>query len=96
MENKFTDQDGNFLPSIPHKDGEGYTIGYLEELLEWIYLSNERDPQDRLSDILQIEKIISDGLKSSKVSRFTINYIPTWSVKLKEQIDQLLEEINGE
>jgi hypothetical protein len=78
-ENHYTGPDGEFLPTTPKKDGE-VTIGYCEELLEWLYYCPDIDYDDKLERILKIEELIDKLI--NRLGR--INYKRTWSIKLQK------------
>lgn len=78
-----TDKDGNFTSSYPHGNGS-YSIGYLEDLCQWVYYHNSMNKEEKIKTILDIENIISEHLSNGNVSKMKINYKPTWSVKLME------------
>jgi hypothetical protein len=82
---RFTGPDGEFQPTTPKKDGE-ISIGYCEELLEWLYYNDDLDDDDKLERILKIENLIQKLLKKMFAGdRYPI-YKPTWSVKLQNDM----------
>lgn len=73
---RLCDEDGNFVSSHPGGPGTGIiSIGYLEEVCEWLYYHNDLTPEEKRSRILLMEGQIRKHLNG-------INYIPTWSTKL--------------
>ena len=82
---RFTGTDGEFVSTFKNEPGKT-SIGYLEELLEWLYYHDNIDNDEKLEKILGLEEMISKFLKNSDMVRGGINYIPTWSVKLKKDM----------
>lgn len=79
-------KDGSFKPSdkyIPTKD-KHYSIGYLEELCEWIYYRDDLSDDEKMIDILNIENILKVALNG--MVGMKIVYTPTWSVKLEKSL----------
>lgn len=74
---RLCDENGRFVSSCPGGDGVGYSIGYLEELCEWVYNYANLSKKDMLKNILDIEGITREKLKS-----MGIGFVPTWSKKL--------------
>ena len=68
---ELTDSDGYFK-SVFDKN----TIGYLEELCEFVYLG-DNTTEEKLKHILMLEELITKHL-----SKMGIGYRPTWSKKL--------------
>jgi hypothetical protein len=83
---RFTGPDGEFISTFKKEPGK-ITIGYLEELLEWLYYHDNIDNDEKMKNILVIEEMISKLLKDSNMVRGGINYVPTWSVKLKKDMN---------
>jgi len=85
---KNTDENGEFVPSPEYslKEDGRYTVGYLEELCEWVYNNDELDDETRLKQILLLESIIKSMVKSIVKG---CNYIPTWSKKLTEKLEKI-------
>ena len=80
---KFTDKDGKFESTHKHAEGET-SIGYLEELLEWIYEHDNMSKKEKMKFTLSIEDMIEEFLNEGGLSTFKINYVRTWSIKLKK------------
>lgn len=83
---ELTDKDGNFKSKYPGGPEKGYSLGYLEELCEWLYVHDDLTNDEKLLQILVIEDLIEKSLKESNVSSFPINYIRTWSTKLTNKM----------
>ena len=85
---RFVGPDGGFKPTYQPKKGT-MTIGYLEELLEWLYYHDNITDEEKMQNILNIEKMIQDLLNGkggrSMVSG-GITYRPTWSKRLKKDL----------
>lgn len=75
---RFIGKNGEFVPTIPRKDNETISIGYLEELCEYVFYHNNKTNEEKLKEILELEKIIERLL-----SKMKIKYKPSWSVKAK-------------
>lgn len=73
-----TDENGGFKSEHPHEDGNYYSIGYLEDLCQWVTYHNTMSHEEKMKSVLTIESALSRHL-----SEMGINYIPTWSKKLK-------------
>jgi hypothetical protein len=82
---RFVGPDGEFASTFK-KDPGKINIGYLEELLEWLYYHDNIDNDEKLEKILSIELVISNLLNESGMFKGGVNYIPTWSVKLKKDM----------
>jgi len=94
---RLTDLNGNFISQYPKVDGE-VSIGFLEELCEWICFHNNMTEKNKIETILNLEsimtKILSDDTIERPISKFAINYIPTWSKYFEEhksKITHLIE-----
>jgi len=79
--NRLISPDGGFQSEFPGGKGGSCSIGYLEDLCEWIYHHNNMTNKQKLKTILKIEKIIAKMVKKMILN---CDYIPTWSTKLKE------------
>jgi hypothetical protein len=77
---RFVGPNGEFQPTHQLKKGT-INIGYLEELLEWLYYHDSIP--NKMERILSIEYIIQN-LLNGRDSRNNITYKPTWSKKLIE------------
>jgi hypothetical protein len=86
---RFCGKDGEFVPSVPRKDGK-LSIQYLEELCEWVYFHNVYTDEEKLKHILGLENIVRKFLK--ELVAFKCNYIPTWSTKLEKDIKKKLKK----
>lgn len=76
---RLCDKDGNFISSCPGGPGTGsISIGYLEELCEWVYHYADLPKEEILNRILALEDITRKHL-----SDMGIGFIPTWSKKLQ-------------
>ena len=73
-----TDEDGGFKSEYPHEDGN-YSIGYLEDLCQWVTYHNNMTHEEKMESVLTFESIISGHL-----SEMGIHYVPTWSKILNE------------
>jgi hypothetical protein len=82
---ELTDKDGNFKSKYPGEPGK-YTLGYLEELCEWLYVHDVLSNEEKVVQIMAIEDLIEKALKEGNISSFPINYIRTWSTKLKNKM----------
>jgi hypothetical protein len=80
---RFVGPDGEFQPTEQPKEGTT-TIQYLEELLEWIYYHDNMPNEEKMKFINGIEEEIQRNLNGSFGRK--INYIPTWSTKLKKDL----------
>ena len=83
---RFVGSDGGFQPTNQPEEGTT-TIQYLEELLEWLYYHDNISDEEKMRLITGIEDQIQSLLNGGSGKRFTsveINYIPTWSTKLKK------------
>lgn len=74
-----TGEKGEFKSEFPHGDGV-ISIGYLEDACQWIYYHNDLTDVEKIKRTLSLEKMIQDYLGDG------INYIPTWSRKLKRKL----------
>jgi hypothetical protein len=83
--NRFVGPDGEFKPTKERKDGE-ISIGYLEELCEYLYYHDNITNEEKLEHILNMEKIIRNLLSGDTFMKGGIRYRPTWSVKLKKDM----------
>ena len=83
--NELTDDDGFFKSRYPGNKDD-FSIGFLEELCEWIYLNPDNTYEYKLKTILDLEEMIQYALNGGEderpMVRGGINYIPTWSTKL--------------
>lgn len=82
MKTKFTGPNGEFQSTHQLEPGH-ITIGYLEEMLEWLFYHNNMSKKEKLKNILNVESMIKDLVKSS-FDPVNAEYIPTWSKKLKK------------
>jgi hypothetical protein len=82
MKAKFTGPNGEFQSTHQLEPGT-VTIGYLEELLEWLFYHNNLTDDEKLEKILNIEGMIRELLKDS-FAPADVEYTPTWSTKLKK------------
>lgn len=77
---RLSNENGDFVSSFAGGPGTGsISIGYLEELCEWLYYRTDIDDEEKLAKILPMEKLIKKYLGS-------INYIPTWSKKFNNYV----------
>jgi hypothetical protein len=81
---RFVGPDGEFQPTEQPKEGTT-TIQYLEELLEWLYYHDNISNEEKMKLIIGIEEQIQKNLNG--FSSRKINYIPTWSTKLKKDLE---------
>ena len=79
---RFVGPEGEFVPSIPRKDGT-ISIGFLEELGEWIYYHDALTDDEKLERMLDIEKIIIKLLSEIMPG---CGFKPTWSKKQKDKM----------
>ena len=91
---RLTDTEGNFISQYPGKaDGE-ISIGFLEELCEWICFHDNMAENQKIETILNLESIIknlfSGDTEGKTVSKFTINYIPTWSTYFEKNKSKII------
>ena len=82
MKTKFTGPNGEFQSTHQLEPGH-ITIGYLEEMLEWLFYHNNMPKKEKLENILNIESMIKDLVKS-QFDPVNAEYTPTWSKKLKK------------
>lgn len=80
---RFVGPNGEFVSTHKLEPGT-ISIGYCEELCEWIYYHNDLTNKEKTEQIDNMEGIVRNLL--NKMSSFKINYIPTWSKKLEEKI----------
>lgn len=84
--------NGEFVSSFPANENV-LTIGYIEELCEWVYHHNNMTDAEKLEYITQLEGIIAKHLSGEDETGklmsedempfgMPVNYIPTWSKKL--------------
>lgn len=66
------DENGFFKSDMPH--GDGYSIGYLEDLCQWLYYRDDLTEDKRLENILNVESVIQNLLGE-------LRYVPYWSKK---------------
>ena len=86
---RLNDSEGSFISQYPK-----ISIGFLEELCEWVCFHNNMTEDQKIEYILGIEEQIKECLSGGNVSKFAINYIPTWSKyfeKNKSKIEHLVE-----
>lgn len=86
--------NGEFVSSFPGNPDESIlSIGYIEELCEWVYHHNNMTSAEKLFFITGLEAVISEKFsgedENGKIKEdsdlpfgFPIKYIPTWSKKL--------------
>jgi hypothetical protein len=86
VKNRFVDENGFFKPSVPLPKGK-ISIGYLDELCEFVYYGDDPDTK-KMESILGLEDYIRTILNDHIVSSMDINFIPTWSKKLEKQIQK--------
>lgn len=79
---RFVGPNGEFVPTVQPPEGT-MSLQYLEELMEWLYYHDNITEEEKLKQLLNIEKIAADHLK--KLVRNCV-YKPTWSVKLLKTI----------
>ena len=82
MRKKLTNSKGEFVSEYPGEIGKGFSIGYLEDLCEWVYYRKDRTYEQKLEQTLGIEAIIRKMLTDGSLIEHKVNYIPTWSKKL--------------
>lgn len=80
--------DGYFKSQYPGGVDAHYSIGFLEELCEFVVCVTDLTYDEKLEKVLDLEDIIRKMLngEDSKDGRAMVrgvNYIPTWSPKLK-------------
>lgn len=73
------DENGNFKSEYPREKGK-ISIGYIEDVCQWTYYRKDLTNDEKLETILKLENIIQNMLNRSDMK---MNYIPTWSTKLK-------------
>ena len=83
MKTKFTGTNGEFQSTQQLEPGH-ITIGYLEEMLEWLFYHNNMSKKEKLKNIINVEDMIKDLVKS-QFDPVNAEYIPTWSKKLKNE-----------
>lgn len=84
-------EDDHFKSQYPGSTITGeYSIGFLEELCEYVVCLTDLSYEDKLEKVLGIEDIIRKMLNGEfdenkrPMVRGGINYHPTWSKKLTE------------
>jgi len=77
---RFVGPEGEFVPSIPRDEGT-ISIGFLEELCEWIYYHDALTDDEKMERILDMEKIIVRLLADIMPG---CGFKPTWS-KMQEK-----------
>lgn len=87
---RFIGPDGEFQPTEQPKEGTT-TIQYLEELLEWLYYHDNISDEEKMKFITgieeQIQSLLNGGSGNKRFTSGKINYIPTWSTKLKKDLE---------
>jgi len=88
--NRLIGPDGEFVSSFPGGPGSDViSIGYLEELCEWVFYHNDMPEDLKLSRILALENEIQHLLNGTEDGKpmmgIPCRYIPTWSTKLIEK-----------
>jgi hypothetical protein len=76
----YADENGDFKSNIKLPKGRT-NIAYIEQAVLWIYTHPDLTEQEKLERILSAENIIHDLL-----NEMNIEYIPTYSTKLKTEI----------
>ena len=89
--NRLVTPDGGFKSEFPGGVGQGYSIGYLEDLCEWIYCHDSLTDKEKMERILPVEKMIEKHLQG--FSKYKINYMPTWSTKLEEKKEKMKKSL---
>ena len=79
---RLSDENGDFISSYPGGDGQ-ISLGYLEELCEWLYYREDLEKEEKLTKILQMEQMMRERLGGNSFIKGGINFIPTWSTKLQ-------------
>ena len=74
------DENGEFISANPHDDGH-VSIGYLEDICQWLFYHNNIEFEEKLDKIQRIERMIEKYLNG-------IHYIPYWSAKLNVTKDE--------
>lgn len=82
-------EDGSFVSAFPGYDGDSCSIGFLEELCEYVHFYSDKSDQEKLDDIIAMEELICKLLGGSY--KMTINYIPTWSIAQKKKMGIKIE-----
>jgi hypothetical protein len=86
---RFVGPNGEFQPTEQPKEGTT-TIQFMEELLEWIYYHDSMPFEEKMKFITGIEEQIQSLLNGDQGGTpfgMPINYIPTWSTKLKKDLE---------
>lgn len=87
---RFIGPDGEFQPTNQPEEGTT-TIQYLEELLEWLYYHDNISDEEKIKFITgieeQIQSLLNGGSGNKRFTSGKINYIPTWSKKLKKDLE---------
>jgi hypothetical protein len=85
---RFVGPNGEFQPTEQPKKGTT-TIQFMEELLEWIYYHDNMPFEEKMKFITGIEEqiqLLLNGDQGGTPFGMPINYIPTWSTKLKKDL----------
>jgi hypothetical protein len=72
--NRLIDENGMFKSSHEKLEGQA-SIGYFEEACEYVFYHSLKSEEDKLLDILTIERITAELLDVN----FGIGFRPTWS-----------------
>jgi hypothetical protein len=86
---RFVGPDGEFQPTEQPKEGTT-TIQFMEELLEWVYYHDTMPLKKKMKFITGIEEqiqLLLNGDTGGAPFGIPINYIPTWSTKLKKDLE---------
>jgi len=78
--------DGYFKSQYPGGNGQ-YSIGFLEELCEFVVCVTGLTYDEKLKQVLDLENVVRkmlNGEPGREMVKGGINYIPTWSTKLKD------------
>ena len=75
----YADENGDFKSEIDLPEGH-ISMAFVEELILWVYTHPDLSKEEKLKRILSAESINHDICKG-----MGLNFIPTYSTKLKNQ-----------
>jgi len=89
--NRFVGPNGEFVSTFEKKDGH-VSIGYLEELMEWIYFHDNKTDDEKMEQIIAMENLVEELLNGREGEKpplgLKVNYVRTWSERLKKDKDE--------
>jgi hypothetical protein len=79
---KFTDENGSFKSNYKREQ-----VGYIIELMEWVYEHNNMTHEEKLNNLLNLEEIHENHLKQ---------IFPSGNYAWEKFSDKLTKDINNE